>query len=377
MTVARLDRDLLRKLADWKSDGLPVSSVYLDVDGRRYPRKQDCVLRAEQLCHRLRAQAQELDRVSRSSVEGDAERVEEFVRGLDRGPTRGLAMFSCSGAGLWEEVEAPRPLKDRATVADQPHLIPLEALVETYESFCTVVVDREKARIFLAKMGRVEEESDILDEVPGRHDQGGWSQSRYRRHIEEHVGRHLKHVADVLLRYFKRRGFDHLILAGPQEVIPEFERHLHDYLARRVAARIVLPMTASPAEVLARSLAIEEEMEGRTERETVERLLAESAAGRGAVTGLPEVLDALNEGRVQTLVVPFGLVSKGVRCSLCGRLAQRGSRCRTCGGPFEPIADVVESAVASALRASARVEMVSTAGPESLDGARIGAFLRY
>ncbi|HEX9311423.1 MAG TPA: Vms1/Ankzf1 family peptidyl-tRNA hydrolase [Actinomycetota bacterium] len=375
--MTNLDRDRLRKLADWTSDGLPVSSVYLDVDGHRYPRRQDYVQRAEQLCHQLRAQAQELDRTARSSVEGDAEGVAEFVREFDRGPARGLALFSCSGAGLWEAVEAPRPLKDRATVADQPHLIPLEALVETYESFCTVLVDREKARIFLATMGRIEEESDVFDEVPGRHDQGGWSQSRYQRHIEEHVGRHLKHVADVLLRYFKRRGFDHLILAGPQEVIPEFERHLHDYLARRVATRIALPMTASPADVLARSLAIEEEMEERTERETVDRLLAESAAGRGAVTGLPEVLAALNEGRVQTLVVPFGLESKGVRCSECGRLAQRGSRCRTCGGPLEPIADVVESAVASALRASARVEMVSTAGPESLDGARIGAFLRY
>jgi peptide chain release factor subunit 1 len=377
VTVAKLDRDLLRKLADWTSDDLPVSSVYLDVDGRRYPRKQDYVLRAEELCHRLRAHAQELDRRARSSVEGDAERVAGFVRGLDRGPTRGVAMFSCSRAGLWEEVEAPRPLKDRATVADQPHMIPLEALVETYESFCTVRVDREKARSFLAKRGRSEAESDSLDEVPGQHDQGGWSQSRYQRHIEEHVGRHLKHVADVLLRYFKRRGFDHLILAGPQEVIPELERHLHDYLARRVAARTVLPMTALPAEVLARSLSIEEEMEERTERETVERLLAESAAGRGAITGLPEVLAALNEGRVQTLVVPFGLESKGVRCSECGRLAQRGSRCRTCGGPLEPIADVVESAVASALRASARVEMVSVGGRESPDGGRIGAFLRY
>src|SRR5439155_6124086 len=130
LTVAKLDRDLLRKLADWTSDDLPVSSVYLDVDGRRYPRKQEYVLRAEQLCHQLRAHAHVLDRAARLSVEGDAERVEGFVREFDRGPARGLALFSCSGAGLWEEVEAPRPLKDRATVADQPHLIPLEALVE-------------------------------------------------------------------------------------------------------------------------------------------------------------------------------------------------------------------------------------------------------
>src|SRR5207253_7284665 len=159
----------------------------------------------------------------------------------------------------------PRPVKDRAALAEHPHVIPLEALVETYESFCTVLVDREKARLFMAKMGRIGENTDLFDEVPGQHDQGGWSQSRFQRHIEEHMVQHLKHVAEVLLRHFKRRGFDHLILAGPQEVVAEFERHLHDYLKRRVVARTTLPITSTPADVLARSLQVEEEMEERQE----------------------------------------------------------------------------------------------------------------
>src|SRR5439155_7595956 len=180
------------------------------------------------------------------SVTKDVERMMAFVDGLDRGPTRGVALFSCSGARLWEEVLVPRPLADRATLADHPHVLPLEALIETYETFWTALVDREKARIFLARMGRIREETGVFDDVPGRHDQGGWSQSRYQRHIEDHVGRHLRRVGEELFRYFKREGFDHLILAGPEEVVAEFERDLHDYLKRRIVARLTLPMTASP-----------------------------------------------------------------------------------------------------------------------------------
>src|SRR6266700_2464397 len=372
--MAELDHDLLRRLADWSSNGTPVSTVYLDVDGRRYPRKQDYLVRADELCHQLKSRAQNLERGPRISVEKDVARILEFARELERGPTRGVALFSCSDAGLWEQVLVPRPVKDRAAVDRHPYVMPLEALLETYESFCTVVVDREKARLFLARMGRIREETQLLDEVPGQHDQGGWSQSRFQRHIEEHMVQHLKHVAEVLLRYFEGKGFDHLILAGPQEVVAEFERHLHDYLKRRVVARTTLPMTATAAEVLERSMEAEEEMEERQERDTVERLLAEAAAGRNATTGLGAALDALNDDRVATLVVPFGLEAKGVRCTECERLAERGSRCRNCGGPLEPVPDVVETAVSAALRQGAKVEIVSFIATESLDGAQIGAF---
>jgi peptide chain release factor subunit 1 len=372
-----LDQDFLRGLARWTADGAPVSSMYLDVDGRRYPRKQDYEVRAEELAHGLRSQAGDLDRRRKRSVARDAHRMLAFIGSLDRGPVRGVALFSCADGGLWEEVLVPRPLPDRAVVAEQPYVLPLEALVETYQSFCTVIVDREKARIFLATMGRIREASDVFDDVPGQHDQGGWSQARYQRHIEEHVGKHLKHVAEVLLRFFKRKQFDHLIVAGPEELLPQFEPGLHDYLRQRIVARMNLPMTAGPSDVLTRSLAIEEQFEAERERRTLERLRADSAAGRGAVGGLDPVLSALNNGRVETLVVPFGVSHRGLRCSVCGRLALRGRKCATCGGRMEAVPDVVESAVSSALRQRARVETLSAIELDQPGEQLIGALLRY
>jgi peptide chain release factor subunit 1 len=372
-----LDRDLLRKLAGWRTDGLPVSSLYLDVDGRRYPRRQDYLLRGTELCDRLRRQADGLPRRARDSICKDILRIQQFLEGLERRLTRGVALFSCSGAGLWEEVLVPRPVPDRAGVDDHPYVLRLEALIATYQSFCTVIVDREKARIFLARMGRIQEETSVFDEVPGQHAQGGWAQLNNHEHIEELVARHLKRVADVLLRYLKRRRFDHLILAGPEELLPQFERGLHDYVRRRIAMRTTLAMTAAPAEVLAKSLAVEEAVEAERERRLVDRLLAEAAAGRQAVTGLSRVIDALNDGRVDTLVVPFGASADGFRCDRCGRLSTGDGTCAVCGGTRERVPDVIESVVAMALRQSSRVEPLSFTGGNGRNGEPIGALLRF
>jgi peptide chain release factor subunit 1 len=285
-------------------------------------------------------------------------------------------VFSAHAAGLWEDIATSRPLRDRATVGPHPDLLPLEALVEVYESFCTVLVDSERARIFVAELGRVEERTELADDVPGRHDQGGWSQTRYRRHIDEHRQRHLKRTAEVLFRFYKRHRFDHLILGGPDEVVMEFEHDLHDYLKQLVRARIPLSMTASPSDVLERSLKLEEELEREREHEMVERVVAEHAAGRRAAAGLGPTLQVLGEGRVETLVVASDLSAPGFECPGCGALAQEGGPCTACGEPRRPVPDVVESAVAMALRQGARVETVTQDGRlRVLDG--IGALLRF
>src|SRR6266568_579836 len=130
--MAELDRAFLRKLAGWETGGIPVTTVYLSVDGRQYPRKQEYEVRLDDLLRRVRAEAEKIaDRDVRCSVAKDASAVSSFVRdGFERGPTRGLALFSCSSAGLWEEVTATRPFADLAVVGPPPDLLPLEAMLE-------------------------------------------------------------------------------------------------------------------------------------------------------------------------------------------------------------------------------------------------------
>jgi peptide chain release factor subunit 1 len=345
-----LDRQLLRELADWSTDGFPVTSVYLDVDGRRYPRRTDYLVRLED--HLRKAVNGSFPKDHRRSVEADVEEIRRFVNErFERDWTRGLALFSCSGVGLWEDVGLPQPVRDRVAVAQRPHLLPLEALLESFETFCTALVDRGKARFFMTVGGQIQEVSEVLDDVPGWHDQGGWAQARLQRHIEDHVQRHLKHVAETLLRLKQRRGFDQLVLAGPEEAVTELERELHDYVRRTVLDKVSLPMASSADDVLAHAVELERDLEERREREATERLVSEVKAGTGRATGgFEDTLVALEANRVDTLVLASDLRGSGVRCTRCGHLAVAGDVCAVCGGPVEGVPDLVEEAVEAALR---------------------------
>lgn len=377
--MAPADRERLRKLAGWQANGLPVTSLYLDVDGRRWPRRGDYVRRAEEMLKGACDEARASDRDTHRSVCGDVRRMESFIRDEfeRKGAVRGLAVFSSSGAGLWEDVPLSQPVRDGVRLGPRPHLLPLESILEAAETFCTAIVDRERARIFVSSLGEIDEVSHFLDEVPGRHDQGGWAQARHQRHIEDHVHRHLKRAAETLLRLHQRSRFDHLVLAGPEEAVAELERELHDYVRRTILGRTSLAMAASAEEVLARAVDLERGLEERREREALERLRSEVSAGTGrAVAGLDDTLSALEAGRVETLVVASDLEAAGVRCTRCGHLATGGERCAACGGPLAAVPDLVEEAVELALRQRCRVETVPDG--EAVGGiGGIGALLRF
>ncbi|HET7869732.1 MAG TPA: Vms1/Ankzf1 family peptidyl-tRNA hydrolase [Actinomycetota bacterium] len=379
MSMTNVDHSVVRKLAQWNPDGIPITSVYLTVDGRRYPRKSDYEVRLDDLLRRGRAQAEGegLSKEALRSALGDLEAIDSFVRDeFERGDTRGLALFSANAAGLWEEVRLPRPVRDRATVASAADVLPLEQVLETYPPMCLALVDYEKARVFLSELGRVEEVTDVIDDVPGRHDQGGWSQMRMQRHVDDHRQRHLKHVADALFRLLKASPFDSLVLAGPAEAHLDLERNLHPYLRDRIRAGLTLAMTATADEVAARCLGVEEEQERTKEAAKVEALRAAAESGGKAVTGLPGTLAAVAEGRAAEILVGLDLSAPGFSCPSCGRLTERGTRCPACGSTMEPVADVVDEAVARAVRQGSRVEtIVHPDGLARYGG--IGALLRF
>ena len=375
--MASPDRALVRGLASWDPGGAPVTTLYLDTDGRRYPRRSEYLTRADDLLRSAKDRARRFDRPGFDSACRDVARIRTYLRDeFDRRGTRGVAVFSSSSAGLWNAVPLPQPVRDRASLGPRPDVVPLEALVELAETSCVAIVDREKARTLVTTLGEIEEVTDILDEVPGQHDQGGWAQRRLQRHIEDHVLRHVKRVADSLFRLHQRRRFDQLLLAGLDEVVHELERGLHDYVRRTVAGRLPVAMSASLVEIRDRVMEFERDLEARRERDAVERLIGQAAAGPGrAVGGLAETLDALERGRVETLIVSSDLRAAGVRCPSCGHVGLTGERCSACGSPTEAT-DAVEEAVEMALRQRCRVETVADgAGLERLGG--IGALLRF
>lgn len=365
--------DELRQLASFDAGGAPVVSLYLNTDGRRFPRRGDYEVHLADLIRRAR-QATGTDRSARRSLESDLDRIHGFVtKEFDRGRTRGLAFFACSAAGLWRLFRLPVAMRKRVVVDRHPHVLRLESLLARAETFATVLINRERARLFTTRLGETIERTEILDAVPGQHGQGGWSQARFSRHIEELFHKHLKHVAEVAFALSKRERLDRLVLAGPEEIVSTFEKGLHPWLTERVVARLSLPMNASRDGVAEATLAVEEIIESERSADAVGRVLEEFAAKRGAVVGVEQTLAALQEGRVETLVVSDGTPLEAWRCSACGLLVTRGGRCPACGGDMVPVSDLAEEMVDEGLRRRCQV-MTSEARPLP-DG--VGALLRF
>ncbi len=138
-----------------------------------------------------------------------------------------------------------------------------------------------------------------------------------------------------------------------------------------------ISMVASHSEVLQRAMQVAEGAERQREAQLVQKVVTSSAKGKGGVVGLQQTLDAIREGRVQTLLIYEGLREPGFRCTTCGYISVEPMQsCSFCSGKAEQITDVVELGVGTVMRTGGDVEVLHPVQfTEGFD--KIGAILRY
>ena len=363
--------DAVRTLAGFKGTEAPVVSVYLDVDGRRNPRHLDYEQALAQLVRRAPVGAH-------PGISEDLRKIDSHVRGgVDRSRTRGLALFSCVAHEFWEAWHLAVPVRNQLVINHTPHVRQLEAVVHNNERFGVLVADRQRARMFVFEQGELVERNELFDRLP-RHDddRGDWDRDHVRDHAAALAHAHIRRAGQVAFAVYQERPFDHLIIGAPAELAPEVEHELHSYLRERIAARINLSTSASDAEIRRAAMDVDERIERDRQESYVTRLRERAGAGNGATLGLDGVLGALNDRRVDTLIVSEGFVAPGWRCPGCDHLAAKGPRCPACKGDMEKVDDVVEEGVEIALATSARVVTCQDNADLDVHG-RIGAFLRF
>jgi peptide chain release factor subunit 1 len=190
------------------------------------------------------------------------------------------------------------------------------------DGYCVLLTNRQVARILSGGSDEMREVVRIVDDVHGWHDQGGWSQSRYQRGIEKETKDHLKHAADELFRLSKRGLVQRLIIGAPDEMRGEITSTLHSYLRDRIAGWIEIDVRATPDQVKRESGEIIAEDERKRERHWLDRLQSDLGRGSRGVAGLEDTLAALEERRVEALLVKDGFRDDGVESALEQALEQ-------------------------------------------------------
>ncbi|MEX1218220.1 MAG: hypothetical protein WEA11_06860 [Acidimicrobiales bacterium] len=364
----------IKELAAFKSADAPVVSCYLDVDGRRHIRPKDYRLEFESMKKKLLATHQGLD------ISVDLDRIAEHVHThLDRHGVRGIALFSCAARGLWEVIALPVPVASRFSINQSPAVGPLEAIVHDLAPLGVLLVDRQRARMFVFQFGEVVERSELFEALPREYDRrddaSRGTREKEQHHINELAHQHFRHSAEAVFRLFQEKGFGHLTIGATDEIYAAIQSELHPYLRERLAPRVHVPVSANETEITKAAIAIEVLVEREYERAMVAKLRDALGAGSKGVSGLGAVLGALNERRVATLLVSNGFEQSGWICT-CGALAVRGPKCPVDGAEMKRTDDVVSDAVDAALLEGAQI--VTCEANADLDvHDRVGALLRY
>jgi len=351
MQTNQLSPDTLRRLAELRPDDGKVVSIYLNLDPTEFASGAARATAINSVLDEAGRAAREEDPAARD----DVDRVREAFKGFDFQGAHGVAVFACGAEDLLEVIKLPRTVDNAVVIDDSPYVEPLVE-VQAGARYGVVLVNRQTARIFRGSRDRLDEVARVDDEVHRRHDQGGWSQARYQRSIDKEATDHLKNAADELLRRHKRRPFEALFVGAPEAVYNEFCERIHPYLKERVAGRVDVDVEhTSVDEVQHAASSTIEAHERKLEKEALDRL----QGGRGAA-GLEDTLTALNEQRVEVLLLQDNFDAAGVCCPQCGWLgASRVEACPADGTATVGRDDITDLAVRRAITQSAQVVRVS------------------
>jgi peptide chain release factor subunit 1 len=313
-----------------------------------------------------------LDHEELMALREDVERVREVLEGANiaQNGTRAVAVYACGPEDLLEVVRLRRPVDNKVVVNDTPWLEPL-VVQGTDEMWMVLLTNRRAARLFFGPGEGLEETDRFVDDVHSQHDQGGWSQMRYQRSVDKEVSDHLQHAADLAFDLYKQRGADRVLVGAPEELITEFTHKLHPYLLERVVGKISVDIeNASLDDVCAAAHTEITAHQMRSEREALDRLQQGVGTGGRGAAGIAQVLDALNQARVETLLISEHFEASG-RVDL-----QAGLLLPVDAEQGEPVENIVEPAIEKAIEQSANALVVRHhTDLEELGG--IGAVLRF
>jgi peptide chain release factor subunit 1 len=369
--------ETLRELSGFRAERGCALSLYVDLEPSVAPTPKDVEARLSSLDTQAERELerQTADHGLRRALRGDVAGVRSWWETeFERNGARGVALFADSLDGLWRALPLPDGVDDAVRVGSRLCVAPLLPLVGRGDGALVALVSRERGQVFRLRDGRLEEVVDESEEQPGWHDQGGWSQGRYRRHLEKLVHDHLKAVGSEIARRTRGGGLE-LVIVAPPELRGELESTLSAEAREAIVGWASVEAHATPGEVLEVARPHLERARAQQVSEALDRWRAASARdGRGA-SGWDEVLAAASDGRVEQLLARRGASREAFACPECGRGSASPGACPLDGRKLARDPDGLDLAVHHVLAHGGGVVSFDGSALDAHDG--ICALLRF
>ena len=373
--------DRLRELAAFRAAKGCAISLYVDLDPQVAVNPGDVKSRVNSL---LDAGGRNggfdtaaMTRDQKIAFKDDLDRIRQYFSDeFDRSGARGFALF-CSGLdNLFQPLPLASEVAEDVRVGRELYLAPLVPVVGRGEGALVAVIGRERGQLFRLRAGGLEEIHDQTEEAPSQHDQGGWSQSNYQRHIDEIVVQHIKRVIEQIDRRVRREPSLRLVIVANESVRAEVEGRLSPEAHKAVVGWTTAEAHAEGPQLLEVVKPVLEEARAGEERAALERWREEASREGRAAAGWEQTLEAASDGRVELLLVQQNVNREAYQCPACGRGQIANGNCPLDGTRMERRPDGLDLAVHQTLQHGGAV-FVASSGEDLGPVEGIGALLRY
>ena len=353
--------------------GKPVLSVYLNVDPSQETNLNQGYLARYRTAVRALEARLGLEEAALEGFRTVASLVDQQLASYQP-DAKALVLFRDSNGNSW--IRGMRVLvREAVEWADAPTLEPLAEVLDENERYGIALVDRGKARLFVAHLGEIEEIADLatgyVSHIKTTGTDHRMSKENFQRRADEHAKRHARDTAHALAEADREHGFDRLLLAGPLEGREGLRAELSEPLRRKLAGSVAMSIIATPQDVLTMLEETHAAVEREEEVDLVERMISDAAGAGAAVAGLEPTVRALGEGRIRELVVS-------------GRFHPHWDQLEEPATwlherPNDASDDLLERLVSQTLHTGGRIEVVWGPAAELLEkgAGGIGAILRY
>jgi peptide subunit release factor 1 (eRF1) len=295
-------RPQLEKLAVYEPRDVPVVSLYLNLAPDQHGRDNYDTFVRKAFGEHIKAYKE--GSAERASLERDHERVNAYLSDEVHRASNGLALFSSSGAEFFEAIQLDVPLDEHwLFIGSVPHLYPLAQVIDQYPRYASVLLDTNRARIFVFGAGAVERRAEVTSAKTRRSSMGGWSQARYQRRAENMHLLHVKEVVDALDRIVQHDNIQHVIVAGDDVVVPLLKEQLPKHLEARLVDVLSLERNAGEDEIIEATLEVLRQKDVETDAERVQELIGAWQGSGLGVVGPEATLRALQLGQVDELLI--------------------------------------------------------------------------
>ncbi|OGI03035.1 MAG: hypothetical protein A2104_01825 [Candidatus Melainabacteria bacterium GWF2_32_7] len=310
----------------------------------------------------------------------DEKKIIDYINNNLDSRAHGVAIFACNRMGIFEVFQSLMPFDNNFIIDTFPHLRQLAYQIDEYENTLVIMLDSKYSRIFNVKLGGfVINELDTESMVHRFHEQGGWAQARYERHIGSQIHHHYEEVAKIAIEFLDKEHYENVILIGQHHEIKMFQLDLPKRVNMKVIDIDSLQRRENINDILKTITENLRQTEKTRELDTVKDIIEKTQGGGVETLGMQDTIELAKQGRVGVLATVRDLVFNGWKCGECLYVSkdQHHGACPVCNGDMKET-DLVEEAIKLTYKNGGLVELVENeAAVELKKHGGIGAYLRY